>query len=257
MSNRTGRMSNRSSRAVLLSRLYPEVAAGGFSHIDGTINFYQRVDALLSSDMTVVDFGAGRGQSLEDPVAYRRSLSVLKGKVDRVIGLDVDDAVRGNPTVDEAHVVRQGSALPLDDEVVDVVVSDFTFEHVTDPVWASAELARILKPGGWICARTPNKWGTIGIPTRLVPNRFHIGVLRRAQPEKAHQDTFPTAYRLNTFADLARHFPREQFRHATYTMNNEPAYFGASIVLWRLVRASYRVTPDRLSSMLYVFLQKR
>lgn len=40
-------------------------------------------------------------------------------------------------------------------------------------------------------------------------------------------------------------------------MESEPAYFGASMTLWRLVRASYRITPPRLGSTLYVFLQKR
>lgn len=240
-----------------MGSLYSETAAGGFSRVDGTVEFYQRVNALLSPAMTVIDFGAGRGRSSEDSVAYRRSLSILKGKVDRVVGLDVDDVVRENPTVDETHVINQGAALPIADEGVDIVVSDFTFEHVTDPAWLSVELTRVLKRGGWICARTPNKWGIIGIPTRLVPNRFHNAVLRRAQPAKQERDTFPTAYRLNSFGDLRRHFPPERFRDASYTMNSEPAYFGSSTLLWRLVRGSYRVTPDRLGSMLFIFMQKR
>lgn len=250
-------MSERGSLPDTMTRLYPEVIAGGFSHVDGTVCFYQRVNALLSPEMTVVDFGAGRGRSSEDPVAYRRSLSILRGKVRRVVGLDVDDVVLDNPNVDEAHVINQGAPLPVADEMVDVVVSDYTFEHVNDAGWASRELSRVLKPGGWICARTPNKWGMIGVPTRLVPNRFHDAVLRRAQPHKQQRDTFPTAYRLNSFGDLARHFPPERFRHASYTMDSEPAYFAASTTAWRLVRTSYRLTPGRLGAMLYVFLQKR
>lgn len=245
------------TQSALFARLYPEASAGGFSHVDGTVDFYQRINALLLPHMTVVDFGAGRGQSSEDPVAYRRSLSILRGKVDRLIGLDVDDAVLDNPNVDEAHVISTGAPLPRADETVDLVVSDFTFEHITDPAWASSELTRVLKPGGWICARTPNKWGYIGVPTRLIPNRLHNAVLRRAQPHKQPQDTFPTTYQLNTFTDLARYFSPERFHHASYTTNSEPAYFGASVTMWRLVRASYRLTPERLGSMLLVFLQKR
>lgn len=249
-------MTKNAAPPTVLERLYPETVAGGFSQVDGTVSFYQRVNALLRPSMTVVDFGAGRGQASEDPVEYRRGLATLKGKVERVVGLDVDDAVLENPSVDEAQVIIQGSPLPLPDESVDLLVSDFTFEHVTDPGWATGELTRILKPGGWICARTPNKWGGIGVPARMVPNRFHDAVLKRAQPLRRSEDTFPTAYRLNTFAELAGYFPPETFRHASYTMNNEPDYYGNSALLWRIVRASFRATPDRLGSMLYVFLQK-
>ena len=34
--------------------------------MDGTIEFYTRVNMLLESDMTVLDFGAGRGAALKD-----------------------------------------------------------------------------------------------------------------------------------------------------------------------------------------------
>lgn len=38
---------------------FPEVGAGGFTSLDGTIEFYTRINALLASDMTVLDFGGG------------------------------------------------------------------------------------------------------------------------------------------------------------------------------------------------------
>lgn len=62
-------------------RFYPERAAGGFSHTDGTIAFYARVEALLRPDLTVVDLGAGPGSSISgDPVSWRARLRQLKGK---------------------------------------------------------------------------------------------------------------------------------------------------------------------------------
>ena len=96
--------------------------------------------------------------------------------------------------------------------------------------------------------RHPHSSGAQPVPRRGVA---------AGQPQKQERDTFPTAYRLNSVADLARHFPPESFRHASYTMDSEPAYFGASNMLWRLVRGSYRITPERLGSMLFVFMQKR
>ena len=46
---------------TLLERFYPESRFGGYSDIDGTVTFYGRVQALLQSDMVVLDVGCGRG----------------------------------------------------------------------------------------------------------------------------------------------------------------------------------------------------
>jgi hypothetical protein len=63
----------------VIERLYPEQRAGGFSRVDPRVTFYTRVNALLQSDMTVVDLGAGRGLWTETTTGYCRSLATLKG----------------------------------------------------------------------------------------------------------------------------------------------------------------------------------
>lgn len=240
--------------------IYPELAAGGFTRDDGTVAFYLRVNALLAEsgpDAVVVDFGAGRGAFLDDLVPFRRDLRRLQGKAKRVIGIDIDDAVLRNPSLDEAHVVPEGGRLPVADGSVDLIVSDFTFEHVRDPAWVAAELDRALRPGGWVCARTPNRGGFIGLGGRVVPNRLHDTVLRHLQPAKRPEDTFPTAYRLNTRRDLERWFPPDRYDHVVYAANSEPRYVGRSPTAARLGRAAAALTPPPLRSMLRVFLHKR
>jgi SAM-dependent methyltransferase len=237
--------------------LYPETAVGGFSRVDGTIEFYSRVNALLESDMTVLDFGAGRGLFLDEPPSYRRDLQNLRGKVKRVIGVDVDPAVGDNSSLDEAHVIGIRDRLPVADESVDLVVSDHVFEHVDDPDAVVAELDRVLKPGGWICARTPNRHGYIASGARLVPNRVHAKALQKLQPQRQERDVFPTRYLLNTPAQLRRHFGEDRFEVFAYTHNSEPAYFGRSVVAWRAARTVSRILPDRLGATIMVFVRKR
>jgi SAM-dependent methyltransferase len=239
--------------------LYPETRAGGFSRVDGTVEFYVRVNALLAAmgpEAVVLDYGAGRGAFTGDPVSFRRDIRILKGKARRVIGIDVDEAVLQNQAIDEAHVVAPGQALPLADQSVDLIVSDSTLEHVVDPEWTASELDRVLRPGGWFCARTPNRSGYIGLGARAVPNRFHVSFLRRLQPVKRPEDTFPVAYRLNTPNDLKRWFPASRYEHTVYAADNEPAYVGRSILAARLSQLAFAVTPPQFRSILYVFLHK-
>lgn len=242
----------------VLERLFPEVSAGGFTRMDGTVEFYVRVNALLRSDMTVLDFGAGRGAGLVDSTSdYRRRLRNQKGKVAKVIGVDVDPVVTTNPGLDEAHTIEPGASLPLPDASVDVIVADFVFEHIPDPTACAAELDRVLRPGGWICARTPNRWGYVALAASLIPERLHAAVLRRVQPMRKSEDVFPTVYRMNDRRTLARLFPKERYRDATYTYSAEPAYIPQIAVLWRLAMLFEAVCPDFLKNNLFVFVQKR
>lgn len=245
--------------AVPFGGLYPEVGAGGFSRVDGTVQFYGRVRSLLRPEMVVLDFGAGRGVGpQEDPVDYRRGLQVHQGHVARVIGADIDPVVKENPVLDEAHVLDGVSAvLPLDDASVDLVVSDFTFEHLDDPAHTARELERVLRPGGWLCARTPNKWGYIGMGARLVPNSFHTRFLRRLQPDRKAEDVFPTRYRCNTLHDVRRFFPADRFDDFSYRHESEPLYAGSSRAAQRLQRGVLTVLPGSMASMLMIFVRKR
>jgi SAM-dependent methyltransferase len=239
--------------------MYPEVGAGGFTRVDGSVQFYARVQSLLGelgSDPVVLDFGAGRGLWASSPVAIHRRLLDLRLLAGRVIGVDVDDAVRDNPLLDEVHVLAPGEPLPFASGSIDLIVSDHTFEHVADAEAVASELRRVLRPGGWICARTPNKWGYIAVAARLVPNRLHRRVLHRVQPDRRDCDVFPTAYLLNTRRALRTHFPADEFRHIVYGWEAEPAYGAGSRAMVALLRLLGRCTPEALRPTWLIFLQR-
>ena len=237
---------------------YPEINAGGYSRVDGTLAFYARINSLVGRDMTVLDYGAGRGQGIqEDPVIFRRDLRNLRGKCKRFIGVDIDPAVKDNPGLDEAYVMQPGQGIPLSDESVDLIVSDYTFEHIVNPEGVSAEFDRVLKHGGWICARTPNRWGYIALGASLVPNALHVNVLRFLQPHRQPRDVFPTAYKLNTATAINKHFPSEKYRNYSYRYTAEPAYFGDSRVLWGMAMFAFKAIPSPLAPTWMVLLEKK
>ncbi len=242
---------------LLKRRFYPETNLSGFSHVDGTVGFYNQIAALLGPTATVLDFGAGRGEkNLEDRVVYRRNISQLKGRCLHLDGCDIDPIVLDNPFLDEAKVVAAGAPLPYEDDRFDLIVARFVFEHIDDPSFIATELLRVLKPGGVIAAVTPNKWGYIGIGARTVPNRFHVTMLSRIQVERKPEDVFPTFYKLNTIRDLTSAFGD----HADIFVTRkaaEPAYHFGNAAIYRAIRWMNKHFPDALLPVLDIYIRKR
>jgi SAM-dependent methyltransferase len=240
-----------------LARVYRELDAGGFAHNDQVMLFFLRVHALLSPDMTVMDFGAGRGRVADAEPSFARDFKIIKGRCRKVIGADIDPAVTTNPTVDEALVMDASGRIPLPDASIDLVFSCATFEHIADPAGAARELSRVVKPGGWICAWTPAKWGYVALGARLVPNALHPYAVRMlSRGGRGKDDVFPTHYRLNTIADVRRHFAPYGFADHSYYIAGTPSYHANKTLLVRMWAAYNALVPPPLKKNLHVFLKK-
>ncbi len=95
-----------------IGRRTPESLIGGFSRRDSTFLFYSLINSVLRPEFHILDFGAGRGAQGETRWTYKRNLLNFKGRVARVVGVDVDPAVMENPMLDEAAVFVPGDPLP-------------------------------------------------------------------------------------------------------------------------------------------------
>ncbi len=247
-----------------LSKLRPEVRAGGYCTDDTNIQFYQRINALVGPNSRVLDFGAGRSAAVDgdDPArvaerSYPFRLRYMKGRVARVVGIDIDPVVLTNPILDEAHVLRPGEPYPFADNSFDVIYCDWVLEHIEDIPAFVSEIHRILAPGGWFCARTPNKWGYISLGSTLLGDKYERQILKRLQPWRKEQDNFPKFYRLNTLGALRTAFSPRTWLHCSYFTNPTPGYHGNRIWLFRLIGFYQKIVPERLSTTLLIFLQKQ
>lgn len=241
----------------LLKRMRPEVLAGGYARNDGAVEFFGRVNAVLEPDFRVLDFGAGRGAPDDDECSFRRDLRVLKGKVAEIIGVDVDPAVAKNPILDGYRIITPGHPLPFDSGSFDLVLCEWVLEHLDDAEWFASEMHRVLRPGGWLCARTPNKWGLTALVARVTPNSLHKKLLRWIQPSRKNYDVFPTRYRLNTAIRIRELFNDSEWANASYVWYGDPKYHAGSEIVWRLTELWYWLMPKAGATDLFVFLKRR
>jgi ubiquinone/menaquinone biosynthesis C-methylase UbiE len=151
-------------------------------------------DARMRFGMRVLDLGSGTG--------YPALLGAQTvGPSGSVIGLDLAEqmlaaARRKATTLGLAHVTfRTGdvTALPFEANLFDAVTSRFCLMFLPEIPKAIAEIARVLKPGGWVAAAVwsaPEKNPYLMIPITVIkqfldlppPDPTAPGIFRLAKP---------------------------------------------------------------------------
>ena len=212
---------------------------------NGTQIFYDWVREHIDPEHRILNVGAG-------PIS-RSPVKVFRGEVARVVGVDIDPIVLENPELDEAFV-SDGVTLPFGDCSFDIAVSDYVFEHVKSPAPFLKEIRRILKPGGSLFFRTPNRYHYVSLVGRFTPHWFHTLVANRVRglPSDAHEP-YETYYRLNSAGQVRRLatealFSRVELRHVEV----EPSYlmfstvpFLAGVLYERIVNCSHGLSGLR------------
>jgi ubiquinone/menaquinone biosynthesis C-methylase UbiE len=139
-------------------RFFYEEIAGDFDELHNQYDLRRRLEVVkLELDRTqfdgalALDAGCGSGE-----------FSVLvQPRTSRLISLDISFSLV-RLAVQKARslgVVADALALPLRNEVFDLVVSSEMVEHTTSPGEAVKELVRVLRPGGLLVLTTPNhRW---------------------------------------------------------------------------------------------------
>jgi SAM-dependent methyltransferase len=243
----------------VFSRLYPERHIASFARHEGRFLFYSLIADLLSLDSVVLDLGAGRGAQIENSKGYMRHLISFSGRCKRYIGTDPDPVVLENPFLEEAHVMDSEGSIPLPDSSVDIIVANAVLEHVADPRRLVSEIRRLLRPGGWFCAWTPNRHGYVGLAARIVPNKFHAKIVGAAEPAggRTERDVFPVLYRMNTKAAIRAVFNNEDFEDFSFYDNGTPSYHFNNMLIARFWLIVMAILPKTMAKSLFVFVRRR
>jgi len=235
---------------------YPESKFGGFTNVDGTVAFFNRVNSLLDASFVVLDVGCGRGAYGTSSVPFSKKLRVLKGKVSRVIGVDVDESAQDNPFLDEFHLIQNNIPWPVENESVDLIVCDFVLEHIADPDLFFLEIYRVLKPGGYLCIRTSNRWSYFALFSALIPVKYHSKVLSVVQEGRMAKDVFPTLYKCNSVWKIRTIMKKYDFDHVVYGYEAEPAYLAFSRIAYFFGVLHQRFAPGIIKPAIFAFGKK-
>jgi ubiquinone/menaquinone biosynthesis C-methylase UbiE len=102
----------------------------------------------IDDTQTVLDVGTGTGfiaaglaARADRVIAIDNSPAMLDVARDNLAQLGID-----NVEVCEADLTR----LPLDDDSIDAAVANMVLHHAENPAGMWAEMARVVRPGGWV-----------------------------------------------------------------------------------------------------------
>lgn len=171
-------------------------------------------DVLAARDAggVLADVGCGSGDLWH----------ALRGRFRSCIGVD---AVRYDglpPDVDFHPADLDAARLPLPDASVDAAAAVEVIEHLENPRAFVRELARIVRPGGWVVVTTPNQLSALSLLTLALKGRFSAFQddaypahrtalleidLRRIMTECGLRDLAVTYTRLGRLPLSAWHYP--------------------------------------------------
>jgi SAM-dependent methyltransferase len=213
---------------LISETFYPGLNTFGLSPIDGTLQFYSKINQLMAPDSVVLDFGAGRGAQLDEVSPWKRDLLLLKPNCVRRIGCDIDEAVLQNRHLSESYILQETSNydIPKQNNSVDLAIADWVLEHLPQPLRTFQEIHRVVKPEGWFCARTGNLLHYSYATAYLLSNRaFSKRFLSKAQPHRLEEDVFPKFFFANSIRRLKKLARATGFKKSLiYSWEPEPGY---------------------------------
>lgn len=181
---------------------------------DSMVFLTDAVKSRIGPRPTILDFGCGRGNFVVDEIG-----DVFAEKV----GLDAClEATTGNTSMHRV-VIGDDKTLPFPDELFNIALSLWVFEHVEHPDHVLKEISRVLKPGGFFAFVTPNRNSLLITLRRYLSRHFADRILKRLYGRE-EEDVFNVFYRANTVSAIKSLAAKTGFTIEVIRENADPSY---------------------------------
>lgn len=190
-----------------LYKLYPEFKTGGYF-------FRKYLKNYIHSNATILDAGCGDNGMISE----FKSLSGL------IIGIDINENLLNKNNIVDKKIIGNLEQIPLDNNSVDIIVSEFVLEHLQNPITVFKEISRVLKPKGVFIFITPNVLNPIMTLSKILPYSWHK-LLRKILLKK-REEAHPTYYKANTYGKLLKLARFSMFNNCQISRAGNLEYFG-------------------------------
>ncbi|MDP2873750.1 MAG: class I SAM-dependent methyltransferase [bacterium] len=129
----------------------------------------------------------------------------LYHKFSKVIGLDIDREALARHQGLTDRLVGTAENIPLPESSVDIVVTEWVLEHLTNPTQTFTEISRVLKPGGFFLFLTPNLYSPVIMGGKILKSLFGEKVVSQLVfflTRRTADETFCHHYLVNTRRQL-------------------------------------------------------
>jgi 2-polyprenyl-3-methyl-5-hydroxy-6-metoxy-1,4-benzoquinol methylase len=178
---------------------------------------------LINTHTDWLDVGCGRELFPSNKILG----DILSSRCRLLVGVDPDDNIGSNTALHEKNqcLIEQYDT----DKQFDVISLRMVAEHVTDPKTTVAALDRLTRAGGRIVIYTVSKWSPASLMAAATPMAIHHAV-KQVLWGSSPEDTFPTAYLMNTRKQLQRLFTSAGLVEESFLYLNDCRSLGR----WRL-----------------------
>ena len=168
------------------------------------------ITKLITASTRWLDVGCGRDLFPSNREGARQ----IAARAACLVGVDPDENIRENDLLTDCF---QGAIEDFESpEPFTLVTLRMVAEHVLEPERCVENLARLTTAGGLVVIYTPWKWAPMSLAASIVPFAWH-NRLKRLIWDSEPQDTFPTAYYMNTRRDLIDLFTKFGFSESLFS----------------------------------------
>jgi SAM-dependent methyltransferase len=173
---------NRDSKLELISKIFYQ---------NSKQNQWQtQLDLLASPSSHALEIGSGSGLGHQN--GYRPACASLTG-------IDLDERVLNNPTLDRSHVLDAYSLSEVfSAHSFDLIYSHMVIEHIENCESFLNEQVKCLKPTGVIFHSTVSSFYISSVLNRLLPTDVKNWLIKRLGSGRSEEDIFPAFYKMNS-----------------------------------------------------------
>jgi len=190
-----------------LNKASPNFKTGGYF-------FRKYLKNYINNDSVVLDAGCGSGGIISEFKSIPKSIA----------GIDINKELLTENQIVNKKIIADLEHIPLDNNSVDIVISEFVLEHLRKPTIVLREISRVLKPEGMFIFITPNIINPIIALSKILPHAFHS--LLRSRLLKKEEKTHYTYYRANTHQKLLKLGKMAGFNNCEIMRAGNPEYLG-------------------------------